>query len=68
MPWLPAIVWAVFILGAILVIVRSRARRVEEQGKRIEEHEQIPRSLAGHSPRRSKPEGESGRTPPGKEA
>jgi hypothetical protein len=68
MPSLPAIVWAIFVLAAILVIIRIWARRVEEQGKRIEEHERIPRSLDGHPSRRSTPEGESSPTPRGKDA
>jgi hypothetical protein len=68
MPSLAAILWAIFVLGAILVITRILAKRVEERAKRIEEHERIPRSLDGHPSPRSEPEGESPPTPPGKGA
>lgn len=68
MPALPPLVWAIFILAVILVIVRIWAKRAEQQGKRIEEDERIPRSLDGHTSRRSKPGAESGRPPSGKDA
>ena len=52
----PPVVWVILVLAVILVVVRIWARRIEDQGRRVELHERAPRSLEGRESARAKSE------------